>query len=87
YKRDIELDMLMGVKPAHLCHINVPQEFQGKPFKDLFYEFTTNRNMIPIGLLRQNDDPALGNRLPFVYTNPLPSVVVRGSDLVYVVMA
>lgn len=48
-------------------------------------ELALNQGMIPIGLLRERDVEELGNEMPFVFTNPPPSLVLRGNDLVYVI--
>ena len=71
------------IQPS-LCYVSVPQECANKPFSFLFKMIVQCMNIIPIGLLRDEIDPSLGNRLPFIITNPVPSFIVRSTDLVYV---
>ncbi|KND00276.1 uncharacterized protein SPPG_09209 [Spizellomyces punctatus DAOM BR117] len=84
YKHDVDMDKLLGVDPSYLCCVPVPSEYEHQPFSVLYREFALNQGVIPIALLRDTDDPKLGNRLPFVFTNPLPSIILKSSDLVYV---
>ena len=51
---------------------------------ELYRELVLNHNIVPIGLYRMADEKNLGNRLPFVYTNPLQSLLLRETDLIYV---
>jgi hypothetical protein len=44
-----------------------------------------NHGAIPLGLYRMKNS-TLGNKEPFVYTNPLPHIPVISSDLVYVLL-
>lgn len=78
------MDALFGLKSSYLCYVNLPQGFVGQRFESL-YEQMASIGTIPIGLFRAPiAEDAWGNTLPFVYTNPLPSVILRESDLVYV---
>ncbi|TPX62023.1 hypothetical protein SpCBS45565_g07077 [Spizellomyces sp. 'palustris'] len=84
YKHDIDMDNLLGVDPSYLCCIPVPSEYEYQPFSVLYRELALNQGVIPLALLRDTNDPTLGNRLPFVFTNPLPSIILKATDLVYV---
>ncbi|KAJ3014222.1 potassium channel, sub T, member 2 [Thoreauomyces humboldtii] len=81
-KRDIDMDNLLGIEPSFLCYVKVPEDFVGRTFLQLYGELAINHGILPIGLLRQPDE-SLGNKLPFVFTNPLPSIVLKDTDLVY----
>ncbi len=54
---------------ALLCQIDVPEEFVGSTYGDLFRSLTLTRQLIPLGLYRRkSENPAW--RLPYVSTNP-----------------
>jgi hypothetical protein len=57
----------------------VPIEFQGQPFGSFFAFLVEIQGIIAIGLLREGEDPSL----PFVYTNPPFSLLLKASDLAY----
>ncbi|TPX56518.1 hypothetical protein PhCBS80983_g04476 [Powellomyces hirtus] len=82
-QRDVEMDEELGIDPSFLCYVEVPDCYVGRTYLSLYAEFALNQNIIPIGLLRDTDNVSLGNKIPFVFTNPLPSIVLRASDLVY----
>ncbi|TPX44523.1 hypothetical protein SeMB42_g01752 [Synchytrium endobioticum] len=86
YQRDIDLDRELRIDPAYLSYIDTPDEFSGRPFKDVYRELALNHGIVPLGLLRDCDDPELGNRLPFVYGNPISSLLLKSSDLIFVLM-
>ncbi|TPX37664.1 hypothetical protein SmJEL517_g00575 [Synchytrium microbalum] len=86
YKRDIELDRELNANPSYLSYIDTPDEFAGRPFRDLYRELALKHSVIPLGILRDNYDPELGNRLPFTYTNPMASLLLKSSDLVFALM-
>ncbi|KAJ3147652.1 potassium channel, sub T, member 2 [Geranomyces variabilis] len=81
--RDVEMDALLGVDPSFLCHVHVPADYVGRTFVQLYAEFALNQGILPLGLLRAPDE-TLGNKLAFVFTNPLPSLVLKTTDIVYV---
>ncbi|KAJ3014951.1 hypothetical protein HKX48_004874 [Thoreauomyces humboldtii] len=68
-----------------LALVPLPKELAGKTFADVFRSLTeaTDKPAIPIAMLREPCDK-LGNELPFVYTNPVPSLIVREHDRLYV---
>ncbi|KAJ3414468.1 potassium channel, sub T, member 2 [Chytridiales sp. JEL 0842] len=82
--KDVKLDKQMNINPAHLCQVNVPDSLVGRPFVELFDEFSIRHGVVPIGIYRASDNDGLGNRLPFVYTNPLASLLLKENDVVYV---
>ncbi|KAJ3299619.1 hypothetical protein HK104_008212 [Borealophlyctis nickersoniae] len=84
YLRNVELDKHLGVDPSYLCLIGVPPEYMGQTFASLYRELALNQGIVPIGLLRDTDFTGAGNKLPFVFTNPPASLLLRESDLVYV---
>ncbi|KAJ1560784.1 hypothetical protein HK405_005954, partial [Cladochytrium tenue] len=81
-KREQGLERSLGVEPAFLCQIYVPSALVGKTFGELFKELSLNNGLVPLGIYR-DAHVADGNALPFVFTNPLASVVMRESDLVF----
>ncbi|KAI9364525.1 hypothetical protein DFJ73DRAFT_956322 [Zopfochytrium polystomum] len=93
-KKEQRYEMLMGVEPSFLCQIYVPSVLvpgstqtisllrQGQTFGELFRELTLNNGLIPLGLYRDTCT-ADGNTMPFVFTNPLSSIVLRETDLVF----
>ncbi|KAJ3036872.1 hypothetical protein HK097_003685 [Rhizophlyctis rosea] len=87
YQNNVELDRLLGINPAYLSSIDAPAAYEGKTFSSLYRDLALRHGIIPIGLLRNADDPAMGNKLSFVVTNPPPSLLVRRKDKVYVLRA
>jgi hypothetical protein len=83
-KRESKLDAHFNIRPSFLCHVDVPRAFVGRKFIDLFQEFALNHGVLPIALYRQADPDGLKNEHPFVYTNPLNSLKLRLTDLVFV---
>lgn len=67
------------IEPSNLCYISVPIDFQGQTFGSFFAFLVEMQGIIAIGLLRDGEDPSL----PFVYTNPPFSLLLKGSDLAY----
>jgi hypothetical protein len=69
-----------SVHPSNLCYFTVPEHFIGQTFGELYYNFVSIENVIPIGLYRISSDYDTHR---FVVTNPVHSLILRGSDLVY----
>ncbi|KAG1438925.1 hypothetical protein G6F56_012467 [Rhizopus delemar] len=67
----------------HLTSIPMPSEFVGKNYFELFKTLLLAHEVLAIGLFRAPDD-VLGNELPFVYANPVSSLILKESDMVYV---
>lgn len=67
----------------HLTSMALPSTFAGQPFSALFETLLLDHGVLPLGLFRMPDD-ALGNELPFVYTNPVPSLILKASDVVFI---
>ena len=67
------------IEPSNLCYISVPIDFHGQTFGSFFAFLVETQGIIAIGLLRDGEDPSL----PFVYTNPPFSLLLKGSDLAY----
>ncbi|KAK6097551.1 hypothetical protein MT418_001655 [Batrachochytrium dendrobatidis] len=84
YLKQRHVQSQLGVERAGLCYVCVPQDFIGKPFGQLFEYFAHDAGVVPIGLLREEIDPSASNKLPFIVTNPLFSLLLKKSDLVYV---
>lgn len=61
----------------------MPPEFVNQTFAYMFETLLLDYGIMPLGLLRAADD-SLGNELPFVYTNPVPSLILKASDQVYI---
>lgn len=67
----------------HLTNIRMPTEFIGRTYAVLFKTLLTKYEVLAIGLFRAPDNE-LGNELPFVYANPVSSLILKDSDMVYV---
>ncbi|KAI9009306.1 hypothetical protein CLU79DRAFT_491560 [Phycomyces nitens] len=66
----------------YLTSIKMPLCFVDKPFSFLFETFVLDYALLPLGLLRAPNE-SMGNELPFVYTNPVPSLLLKNTDWVY----
>jgi hypothetical protein len=82
-KKDIENDELLGIKASYLRQISVPTRFHGLTYIELFSELLTKNGIITIGLCRDSNHED-GNKLPFVYTNPISQLVLMGSDKIFI---
>ncbi|KAJ3312196.1 hypothetical protein HDV04_003329 [Boothiomyces sp. JEL0838] len=80
---DYENDQLLDFEPSSLCYISVPGDMVNKQFGFLFQTLTEIHGIVPIGILRSEDEKLM-NPLPFVYTNPPWSLLLMRNDLVYV---
>ncbi|KAI7905603.1 uncharacterized protein BX663DRAFT_500307 [Cokeromyces recurvatus] len=67
----------------HLTSIPMPPEFTGLTFKTLFKTLLIRYEVLVIGLFRAPCN-LLGNELPFVYANPVPSLILKKHDMIYV---
>ncbi|KAF9952147.1 hypothetical protein BGZ70_000709 [Mortierella alpina] len=83
FKQAIELDQLLGIDSSNLCLIETPAQFVGKPFLKLFQTLALVYGIVPLGLYRA-PDRELNNALPFVFSNPLPGILLKSTDMVYV---
>ena len=82
---EVELDKEFETGIRSLNYISVPPHFIGLSFGEYFEELNIKYGILAIGLYRDEISNDLQNRLPFVYTNPLRSLLLRKSDLVYVI--
>ena len=82
-EEELDLEHYLETDSKTLSYVAIPSSFIGSCFSDLFCYFLQHE-IIAIGLLRNDISPELGNRLPFVYTNPMPSLILKESDLVYI---
>ncbi|KAF9954372.1 hypothetical protein BGZ72_004625 [Mortierella alpina] len=83
FKQAIELDQLLGIDSSNICLIETPAQFVGKPFLKLFQTLALLYGIVPLGLYRA-PDRELNNALPFVFSNPLPGILLKSTDMVYV---
>ncbi|KAI1316875.1 hypothetical protein EDD11_009365 [Mortierella claussenii] len=83
FKQAIELDQILGIDCSYICLIETPAQFVGKSFLDLFQMLALQCGIIPLGLYRA-PDRELNNALPFVFTNPLPGILLKHTDMIYV---
>ncbi|KAI8386879.1 calcium-activated BK potassium channel alpha subunit-domain-containing protein [Blakeslea trispora] len=60
----------------------MPPCFIDKTFACLFETLLMDHDVLPLGLLRAPDEN-MGNELSFVYTNPVPSLVLKRTDKIY----
>ncbi|KAF9296276.1 potassium channel, sub T, member 1 [Mortierella antarctica] len=82
-KQAIELDQMLGIDSSNICLIETPPEFVGHSFLKLFQVLALLYGVIPMGLYRA-PDRELNNQLPFVFTNPLPGILLKATDMIYV---
>ena len=66
---------------SHLKYTEVPDEYHGKTFGELFRDLAMKNGIIAIGLLRSSI--GLDNQRPYVYTNPIVSTILFPTDKVY----
>jgi hypothetical protein len=78
-----KLDLAEAAAETYLTSIHLPPQFVNQTFSELFKSLLIHHGILCIGLLR-SPDVALGNTLPFVYTNPIPSLILKKSDMVYI---
>jgi hypothetical protein len=83
-KQDQNNEVLNGLKSSRIYMVSTPQPFIGQSFENLYHYLCRHVGVIPIGILRDNESYGLGNILPFVMTNPMPSLLLRSGDLIYV---
>lgn len=67
----------------HLTLVDMPPCFIDKTFLQVFEDLVMDHGVLPLGILRAPDEH-MGNELSFVYTNPVPSLVMKRSDKIYV---
>ncbi|KAJ3369029.1 hypothetical protein GGF31_005990 [Allomyces arbusculus] len=79
----LRLDRELGLQPSFLYTIDVPSEYVGLPFKTIFVDLCLQHGVIAVGLYR-SPCKTLGNSASFVYTAPHPEVVLKDSDVLYV---
>ncbi|KAI9247966.1 hypothetical protein BDA99DRAFT_564939 [Phascolomyces articulosus] len=72
-----------AIHAPHLTSMPMPHEFVDQTFAHLFETLLLDHGVMPLGLLRAPSE-ALGNELPFVYANPVPSLILKESDRVYI---
>lgn len=91
YDKDTAHMLMCGTKfhshlfksSRHLMLVVLPPLFIGKPFSVLFESLILDHEVVALGLLRAPDEN-MGNELSFVYTNPVPSLILKRTDKVYV---
>lgn len=80
---EMEREFELGIRS--ISYIAVPIHFVGLSFGEYYEELNIKYGILAIGLYRDELSNDLQNRLPFVYTNPLSSLLLRKTDLVYVI--
>ncbi|KAF9088098.1 hypothetical protein BGX23_007652 [Mortierella sp. AD031] len=83
FKQAIELDQMLGIDCSNICLIDTPAEYIGKSFLKLFQGLALLYGIIPLGLYRA-PDRELNNAMPFVFSNPLPGILLKDTDKIYV---
>ncbi|KAG0294333.1 hypothetical protein BGZ96_001406 [Linnemannia gamsii] len=83
FKQAIELDQMLGIDCSNICLIDAPEEYIGKSFLKLFQGLALLYGIIPLGLYRA-PDRELNNAMPFVFSNPLPGIIIKDTDKIYV---
>jgi len=87
-EEDYQQDKALSIQHSTFTLIPLPISFENRPYSAL-YRWMASQGIIPMGIYRQADTDGVyhwGNRLPYVYSNPLPSVLLREHDLIYVLM-
>ncbi|KAF7729991.1 potassium channel, sub T, member 2 [Apophysomyces ossiformis] len=74
--------IVMSKRAPHLTSVRVPAKLANQSFAQLFETFLLDHGVLPLGLLRAPHQD-FGNELPFVYANPVPSLILRETDMVY----
>ncbi|KAJ3396427.1 hypothetical protein HDU92_003049 [Lobulomyces angularis] len=82
YEKDLHLEKIFNCEASFLGSIKVPTGFENSTFRDA-YHYLAKHGIIPIALYRQ-PDLDWDNILPFIYTNPVPSCLLKESDMIYV---
>ncbi|ORX93957.1 hypothetical protein K493DRAFT_261892 [Basidiobolus meristosporus CBS 931.73] len=82
-QKDLAFDTQLDITSSYLCYIQVPEKFVGKAYDALYRELAAEQGIVPLGLFRASDSD-LGNTMPFVFCNPVPAILLRADDLVYV---
>ncbi|KAF9133555.1 hypothetical protein BGW39_009526 [Mortierella sp. 14UC] len=83
FKQAIELDQMLGIDCSNICLIDAPAEYIGKSFLKLFQSLALLYGIVPLGLYRA-PDRELNNAMPFVFSNPLPGIIIKDTDKIYV---
>jgi hypothetical protein len=81
-KRDYEFDQQAGIESKSLHCVPIPEKYIGSTWGDLFVGIYLDHDVLAIGLYRDISNE-MGNRLPFVYTNPLASLILLKTDKIY----
>ncbi|KAF9196933.1 potassium channel, sub T, member 2 [Haplosporangium sp. Z 11] len=82
-KQAMELDQMLGIDSSMICLMDTPAQFVGKSFLGLFQTLSLLYGIVPLGLYRA-PDRELNNALPFVFCNPLPGILLKQTDMIYV---
>ncbi|KAI8884052.1 voltage-gated potassium channel [Backusella circina FSU 941] len=77
-----KLDLTETIAETYLTSMQLPPQFINQTYSELFKSLLIHHGILCIGLLR-SPDTVLGNTLPFVYTNPVPSLILKKSDTIY----
>lgn len=83
FKQAIELDQMLGIDSSNICLIDTPEEFVGQSFLKLVQTLALQFGIVPLGLYRA-PDMELKNTSSFVFTNPLPGILLKKDDRIYV---
>lgn len=67
-----------GEMQSDLTRIDLPMEFDGRIFFEMFYNLLQS-GVLALGLYRMKKDD-----LSYVYTCPLPNTILRASDKVFI---
>ncbi|KAJ3107413.1 potassium channel, sub T, member 2 [Phlyctochytrium bullatum] len=82
-KKDVEVFNEFGLRSSYLKQIPIPSEFVGRRFSDLFRYLCEQKGKIAIGLFRW--DHERHNKLQYVITNPLASLILQHDDSVFLI--
>ncbi|KAJ3216082.1 hypothetical protein HDU67_009962 [Dinochytrium kinnereticum] len=82
-RKDINLYQRHGLRSSYLRQIPLERTYHGRRFSEMFQEFVKAQGRIAIGIFRTGRN--LTNRLPFVITNPLPSLILEPEDQIFII--
>ena len=79
-KKVLRLEKELKIPSSNLYLLQMPDAFIGETFEKLFSHLIESNFIIPLGLYRRSVE----NDFYYVYTNPSKTIILRGTDLVFV---
>lgn len=79
-KKIIKLEKELKIPSSNMYLLQMPEAFVSETFEKLFNHLIDSNYVIPLGLYRRS----VNENFYFVYTNPSKSILLRQTDLVFV---